>query len=29
MNIGYDEDDLKPYIEPAADFNDPLRIGNH
>ena len=28
MNIGYDDDDLKPYIEPTPDNNDPLRIGN-
>ena len=27
MNIGFEEDELKPYIEPPPDFNDPLRIG--
>ncbi|KAK3092537.1 hypothetical protein FSP39_004100 [Pinctada imbricata] len=27
MNIGYEDDDLKPYIEPPADVLDPLRIG--
>ncbi len=28
MNIGYEDDELKPYIEPPPDFNDPVRIGN-
>jgi MAP/microtubule affinity-regulating kinase len=28
MNIGYEEDELKPYIEPEPDFNDQNRIGN-
>lgn len=28
MNIGYEDDDLKPYIEPTQDNNDPVRIGN-
>lgn len=28
MNIGYEDDELKPFIEPEADFNDPVRIGN-
>lgn len=27
MNAGYDEDHLKPYIEPEQDFNDLKRIG--
>ncbi len=28
MNIGYEDDDLKPYIEPTADISDHIRIGN-
>ncbi len=28
MNIGYEDDDLKPYSEPTADINDHIRIGN-
>ena len=28
MNIGYEDEELKPFIEPEADFNDPVRIGN-
>lgn len=28
MNISYEDDELKPYIEPLPDINDPLRIGN-
>ena len=28
MNIGYEDDDLKPFIEPLPDINDPMRIGN-
>ena len=27
MNIGYEDDELKPYIEPHRDYNDPVRIG--
>jgi MAP/microtubule affinity-regulating kinase len=27
MNIGYEEDELKPYIEPLPDFFDETRIG--
>jgi MAP/microtubule affinity-regulating kinase len=26
MNIGYEEEELKPHIEPLKDFNDPVRI---
>lgn len=26
MNLGYDEEELKPYLEPSADINDPARI---
>ena len=29
MNIGYEDDDLKPFIEPESDINDPTRIGSH
>ena len=28
MNITYEDDELKPYVEPAPDINDPMRIGN-
>lgn len=28
MNIGFEDDELKPYVEPPPDINDPLRIGN-
>jgi hypothetical protein len=27
MNIGYEDDELKPYVEPPKDSNDPARIG--
>lgn len=27
MNIGFEEDELKPYNEPMPDLNDQLRIG--
>lgn len=27
MNVGHEEEELKPYIEPEADFNDSSRIG--
>ena len=27
MNIGYEDDELKPHHEPPHDFNDPIRIG--
>ena len=27
MNIGFEDDDLKPFIEPTKEFNDPARIG--
>lgn len=27
INSGYEEDDLKPHIEPIEDFSDPARIG--
>jgi len=27
MNVGYEEDEMKPFIEPKRDYNDPVRIG--
>lgn len=27
MNMGHEEEELKPYIEPIADLKDPKRIG--
>lgn len=27
MNVGYEEDELKPYIEPQPDYKDPRRTG--
>jgi hypothetical protein len=27
MNIGFEEDELKPYNEPMPDLNDQIRIG--
>lgn len=27
MNLGYDNQDLKPYCEPTPDFKDERRIG--
>ncbi|XP_040887240.1 serine/threonine-protein kinase MARK2 isoform X10 [Toxotes jaculatrix] len=29
MNVGYEEDELKPYIEPQPDYKDPRRTGRH
>ena len=26
MNIGFEDDELKPYMEPEADLNDQARI---
>ncbi len=26
MNMGYEEEDLKPYVEPVQDWNDIKRI---
>ena len=26
MNIGYEDDELRPYIEPESDLNDQFRI---
>ena len=28
MNVGHEDDELKPYIEPDNILNDPIRIGN-
>ena len=27
MNVGHEEEELKPYIEPEPDFSDNKRIG--
>ena len=27
MNMGYEDDELKPYVEPQPDLNDQKRIG--
>lgn len=27
MNMGYEEEELKPYVEPQPDLNDQKRIG--
>ncbi len=27
INVGHEEEDLKPYIEPEPDFSDTKRIG--
>jgi len=27
MNVGYEDDELKPYQEPSKDCTDPVRIG--
>ncbi len=27
MNIGYENEDLKPFLEPTPDFNDAVRLG--
>lgn len=29
MNVGYEEEELKPYIEPQPDYKDPRRTGGH
>ncbi len=26
MNVGYEDEELKPYFEPSADINDTARI---
>ena len=27
MNVGYEDDELKPYQEPSKDYTDPVRVG--
>lgn len=27
MNVGHEEEELKPYIEPQPDYKDPRRTG--
>lgn len=27
MNVGYEDDELKPYLEPEPDYRDHKRIG--
>lgn len=27
MNVGYEDDELKPYVEPEPDFSDTRRMG--
>lgn len=29
MNVGYEEEELKPYIEPQPDYKDPRRTGTY
>lgn len=29
MNVGHEEEELKPYTEPEPDFNDTKRIGKY
>lgn len=29
MNVGYEEDELVPYIEPQNDHKDPKKTGQH
>ncbi|XP_069374333.1 serine/threonine-protein kinase MARK2 isoform X16 [Paralichthys olivaceus] len=29
MNVGHEEEELKPYIEPQPDYKDPRRTGRH
>jgi hypothetical protein len=29
MNVGFEDDELLPYVEPPADMLDPMRIGNN
>lgn len=29
MNVGHEEEELKPYTEPEPDFNDTKRIGEY
>lgn len=27
MNVGHEDDELKPYVEPLPDYKDPRRTG--
>lgn len=29
MNVGHEEEELMPYIEPQPDYKDPKRTGQH
>lgn len=29
MNVGHEEEELKPFIEPQPDYKDPKRTGQH
>uniref|UniRef100_A0AAY4A433 non-specific serine/threonine protein kinase n=1 Tax=Denticeps clupeoides TaxID=299321 RepID=A0AAY4A433_9TELE len=29
MNVGHEDDELKPYVEPQPDYKDPKRTGQH
>jgi len=27
MNVGYEDEEMKPFIEPTRDYNDTSRVG--
>jgi len=29
MNVGYEDDELKPHQEPSKDCTDPVRVGSY
>lgn len=29
MNVGYEDEELKPYIEPQPDYKDPKKTGEN
>lgn len=29
MNVGYEDEELMPYVEPQPDYKDPKRTGQH
>lgn len=29
MNVGHEEEELMPYVEPQPDYKDPKRTGQH
>lgn len=29
MNVGYEDEELKPYIEPQPDYKDPKKTGKN